>query len=642
MTSAFCCHFQHASFLPRRRARGPSPLSTTNPYPLRHLYAPHRRAKASASLPSNDPLSTALKVEQTLRSLGADTAADAAYVQLDSPSPPPLPETWPAVLSALSAASVVGEDLSRVITRAGVPYVLSLDPPAVSAVLLLLAQLGFSRAQVVRVIAQRPSLLADADEIRHRVDLLRGLHFTDRDVRNVAAKWPGLLALDSARAEAIIAFLCRKDVGFTKASLRSLVRRAPWVLVYDCREHVAPAIFWLEKSFLSRDHSLSLEHIIRASPHVLGMSPKAMSSVIDFLRKDILLDEERIYSVVKQFPPMLTSSVEKVLAPAANFLFQDLELGYEEVGRIVRAFPAILTLNVVTDMERNVAFLQSRGFTSIGRIVARLPPVLSYDIETNLGPKMDFLENGLGLTAYDVLMFPGFFSYSLTAVIEPRTRFLQKIGIPVTDVGLNMALAPTDEIFCERIVDVPLDHYVAFRAALDAKRATLASCSQTASSSEVDQASKSKSLSGPEFSVGTAVVQSPAGPKSDVVGAGAAKDVSPLVHARSDDAGLSTWSRRAVQHTGRRRGASSPRKFDSIASTPFERVDESAVVEARDEPAEKAFSSPPASLPTSLKPVTPPRERRRKRRLRATDARLPWSKRSESTGTSPASPNRIG
>jgi hypothetical protein len=611
-------------------------------------------------------------VEAALRALHADAAADAAYVLLAGGNVEQPPPTWRAVLAVMDEFGVRGEDLSRVAARAGVPYVLGLDDREARAVLGLLRELGFGGGQMVRVIAQRPSLLSDVAAVRERVALLRTLSFTDRDVRNVATKWPGLLALDAGRAGRVIDFLCRSEVGFTRASLRSLVRRAPWLLVYDVREHVAPAVGWLRRSFLDGAPGVSLEQIVRASPHVLGMSPAAMSAVLDFLRDGLYFDDHCVVSVVRQFPPILTSSVDGVLAPAVRFLSDELALGEDDIARIVRAFPAILTLDVQTDMRPNVDFFRARGVRNVGRIVARLPPVLSYDIETNLAPKLDYLVTGLGLTAYDILRFPGYFSYSLTGVIEPRTRFLQKCGIPVTQSGLNMALAPTDEAFCERVAFAPIEHYTAFRIQLREKRAYIAAAAVAAALVPV------------KGGLDTATAPSPVAVGSPAAAAGggvpsAAAVALELSTGRTRVAGQPKWpsparasgSPRAFVRegdsagadvdgaSGDRRGPSptSARPGDtlsvlsSLSSLPFERSvpaapgglewavaqDSAGDGEDAEESVEAAVDlSRPSPLPVSLRPLNPPRPRRRKRRLRATDARLPWSPKALPTGA-PAS-----
>ena len=38
--------------------------------------------------------------------------------------------------------------------------------------------------------------------------------------------------------------------------------------------------------------------------------------------------------------------------------------------------------------------------------------------------QMDYLVEEMGLSVYDVLTFPAYFSYPLDTVIEPRTEFL--------------------------------------------------------------------------------------------------------------------------------------------------------------------------------------------------------------------------
>ena len=101
----------------------------------------------------------------------------------------------------------------------------------------------------------------------------------------------------------------------------------------------------------------------------------------------------------------------------------------------------------------------------MGRMVTRLPPLLSYDLDAEIIPKMLYLEGILGLTVYDVMKFPAYFSYSLVRRIEPRTRFVQATGGSVTRMGLNMVLTLTDKEFCKRVANAPLDRYIEFREA---------------------------------------------------------------------------------------------------------------------------------------------------------------------------------
>lgn len=97
----------------------------------------------------------------------------------------------------------------------------------------MLQGLGFTPKQIGRVVTQRPALLVDGKALEERVELLRELCCSDKDLRNVATKWAGILVVEVGRARGVVRVLFEDDVGFTRANLRSIVRRAPWVLVYE-------------------------------------------------------------------------------------------------------------------------------------------------------------------------------------------------------------------------------------------------------------------------------------------------------------------------------------------------------------------------------------------------------------------------
>lgn len=407
------------------------------------------------------------EVEQQFREMGADGAADLVFAAMSADG---LGSAWREVLAVLIAAGVSGADVGRMVERWGVVQVLSLDPVECVGVFDVLAELGIEGGVRGRLIAERPVLLSSCARVRGSVDLLYSAGMRPRDVRNTALKWPGLLTVDVERAEKVVDFLCAEGRGFNRVSIASLLRRAPWVLVYDVEKDIAPAIAWLEDNLL-QERLVCIEHFVRASPHIFGTPIEALDAVLTFLRLVVRLDEDKLFSVVRSFPPILTLSVEGKLNTAANYLLGELCITPDDFTKCVRAFPAILSLDVDEEMRTVVKFFRSRGVINVGRIVSKNPPILGLDLDTDIIPKMEYVEQVLGLTAYDVIRFPGYFSYSLSKCIEPRTRFLQAVGRSVTEQGLNMALAPTDEEFCERIAKVPLSQYYSFRNALFAKRA---------------------------------------------------------------------------------------------------------------------------------------------------------------------------
>ena len=90
-------------------------------------------------------------------------------------------------------------------------------------------------------------------------------------------------------------------------------------------------------------------------------------------------------------------------------------------------------------------------------MVLALPALLGYSIEKNLEPKLDFLEEELGLSPSEVrakiLSSPSRLSLSLTKRYRPRREVCRGAG---ADTMLVLTYSNNrDELFCEA-VGVPL------------------------------------------------------------------------------------------------------------------------------------------------------------------------------------------
>lgn len=385
-----------------------------------------------------------------------------------------LPAKWRDVVLVLNAFKFHGPVLDALFEHCCPLEILALDPRILKNTLLLLCvDFGITGRRLLWLIINRPTILSQVTQIRRVLALLRSLHLSDRDLYKVSVRWPAFLSLNVLRAARVVDYLCSKSIGFTQHSLRSVVRRAPWVLSFDVGSQVIPAVQWLKNYLLQMDSDVEIETIIRACPKLLGTDPDIMDDSLFFLQSSISFDEKKALSAVRHFPSILITSVDGVLKPAVEFLTEELGLSKVELSRIVAAFPAILTLDVKSELRQNAEYLRSKGISAVGKVVALLPPLLSYDIKTNVEPKMEYILHDLQFSIIDVMKFPGYFSYSLTEQIEPRTRFLQHLGMSIMEVGLTLALTLTDEKFCRRVANVPLSEYHAFKAELKRKRAQL-------------------------------------------------------------------------------------------------------------------------------------------------------------------------
>lgn len=445
-----------ASFFP---TDGPAELPEPKLSPLSaaaQSVALTRAQFLSKSLVSSD--TTAADVEAELRSLGASSAADLAYAALrDAPK---APQTWRAALRELSDAGLQSEVLDRAVDKLGLHRLLALDPEAAHGVRTTLAEeVSIPPGRLRRLLARRPELLENVDALRVTVHFLReNAQLAPRDIETLAARWPDFTEFSPDRGIRVLEEL-RKLV--PSLSMRRILLRAPFVLTFDVDAHVRPSLRWL------LIHDIDAKVVLRACPHVLGVSPTVLSEVRDFLCDEVGLTRHQFACVARIFPLLLACNVKLTLRPAIRFLRVELGIERAAVVHIVRAFPSTLTLDVDDEMRVIVEYFRGKGVENICRIVQRLPPILGYELESDIAPKMHYLEHNLGLSPFDLLSFPAYFSYSLHDRIVPRTKFLQSIGRPLLDVGLNRALTLSDEIFCRRVACRDITDYRSFCDHLD-------------------------------------------------------------------------------------------------------------------------------------------------------------------------------
>ncbi len=404
--------------------------------------------------------SLASQVEEELRRLGSVCAADLAFAELrgDVTS---VPRTWREVLQILGDAGIVGESLDRFIDRLGLVRMLSIDVDQAMRVLELLNQLKIAPGKLRRLLVRTPALLEDALPVESGVQFLRGIHLKDRDIANIFVKWPAMLALDAANAQAIMALLRDRVL---RGNARRFILRAPFVLLYRVEEIVKPALGWMEA------HFADVEQVVRGCPLVLGNSVSQFQAVKSFLVLDVGIPQRQFATTVRAFPPILVADEATALRPALRFLRVDLGFSRPDTAHIAIGFPATLVLDVDAEMRTNIEYFRGKGIENVNRLVRRLPPILSYDLRKDIIPKMFYLENSLRLSPFDVLSFPAYFSYPLESRIQPRTLFLRTVGKPLSEIGLNMALSLGDEEFCRRVAERPLADYQQFCARLNELR----------------------------------------------------------------------------------------------------------------------------------------------------------------------------
>ncbi|CBJ32380.1 conserved unknown protein [Ectocarpus siliculosus] len=377
---------------------------------------------------------------------------------------------WRQNLDGLRSKGFSGTDVCNMLALC--PQLLALDfEGQVVPTMELLRQLGMRPTDVRRVIRKAPEVLAprpDGSTAAEAVDVLRTLGLRRRHLKMEAMRWPQLLAVPPGSFFQLAAFLASEEVGIKSTNIGSLIRQAPWLVLQPIDGQMLPVV-----RFLRIAGVVDVERVLRAYPKVLCASIRGeLAPRVRFLWSDVGVSEEDLPRVLQTFPLVFALPLSRMKDVMA-FLSEDLSIGRNDIAKIIRAFPSLLGLERERHMAGVVRYLKRLGVQNVGRFVSRLPPVLGYDVETNLAPKMDYLVEKMGLSVYDVLTFPAYFSYPLDTVIEPRTEFLAIRGRPITLVGLNIALHQGDADFARKVARVQPRVYQDFKKAYINKRAAV-------------------------------------------------------------------------------------------------------------------------------------------------------------------------
>ncbi|CAM9090881.1 unnamed protein product, partial [Ectocarpus sp. 4 AP-2014] len=377
---------------------------------------------------------------------------------------------WRQNLDGLRSKGFSGADVCNMLALC--PQLLALDfEGQVVPTMELLRQLGMRPTDVRRVIRKAPEVLAprpDGSTAAEAVDVLRTLGLRRRHLKMEAMRWPQLLVVPPGSFFQLAAFLASEEVGIKSTNIGSLIRQAPWLVLQPIDGQMLPVV-----RFLRIAGVVDVERVLRAYPKVLSASIRGeLAPRVRFLWSDVGVSEEDLPRVLQTFPLVFALPLSRMKDVMA-FLSEDLSISRNDIAKIIRAFPSLLGLERERHMAGVVRYLKWLGVQNVGRFVSRLPPVLGYDVETNLAPKMDYLVEKMGLSVYDVLTFPAYFSYPLDTVIEPRTEFLAIRGRPITLVGLNIALHQGDADFARKVARVQPRVYQDFKKAYINKRAAV-------------------------------------------------------------------------------------------------------------------------------------------------------------------------
>ena len=242
-----------------------------------------------------------------------------------------------ATAQALGAVGLTGKSLVLAIIRW--PSLLLVPPPAVASVVSFLTAplVGFSEAEVGRVLRAAPWLLGDAEAMLRPA----AEHLVGRGLKPnlVVRAFPQVLELDVATELAPRLDFLVDEVGLDPvADLPSTVHAFPLLLGLDVDSRMRPVrrtCHCDSSCLVNMSNWLALSHVM-AYAWLLGSTTSLTAlhhqQVLEFLLRDLGFTVEEAAKICRAFPSLLGLSKAENFEPALAFLS---EIGVQNQARCV-------------------------------------------------------------------------------------------------------------------------------------------------------------------------------------------------------------------------------------------------------------------------------------------------------------------
>lgn len=255
-----------------------------------------------------------------------------------------------------------------------------------------------------------------------------------------------------------------------------IIIKHPAILNYDLESQLIPRVKVLLDLSGGDDDGTGV--VLRKLPAVLRYSEEHLSGHVQFLRSFAGLTDQEIFKLVRVFPNVFSASKERKLKPRIDFLklcglnsydifrflmkaplflglsFEDnlmhklgllVKIGYSHRTRELAMAMGAVTRTSCEKLQKVIGLFLSYGFSweDIVAMSNKHPQILQYN-PTSLKEKMEYLFEGMGREAEELLAFPAFLGYKLDDRIKHRYEVKKKI------IGENMSLNKLLSVSTER------------------------------------------------------------------------------------------------------------------------------------------------------------------------------------------------
>lgn len=234
-------------------------------------------------------------------------------------------DEWKGMLASLvGEVRMGGAGLCNMLTRDRT--LLMLRPErVVRLVVFLKKEVGMDNKSLRYILGRRPSLVSqpvyggDGEGISKVVSNLNELGITAKQLRVLVTKTPGILSTPPNNVRKVAEELM--GAGLEKGDVASVIRRAPWVLIYDAKTEVQPVLECL-RSIGVRD----IRNAVKAYPDVLGLCPDEQILRVCGVLLELGIEAYSIAKMIEMCPGLLGVPVDEHLLPLIDYLEGELEV----------------------------------------------------------------------------------------------------------------------------------------------------------------------------------------------------------------------------------------------------------------------------------------------------------------------------
>jgi len=306
------------------------------------------------------------------------------------------------------------------------------------------SELSLSRAQVQKIVMQRPSVLSLNLErsVIPKVQYLQGvLGLKGAEVGKALFKCTSLFTYSVQKFEDSAEY-CLSELGLSHKQLRKLVLKAPTILGFSLNSKVIVTV-----DFLSAELGITRREVgtlLMTFPQLMTCSlENNIKPFFDSWRHDLGLDKSQLRRMFMKFPVLLGYNMHSAIQPKIEYMNSQLGLELHEIGKIVAFCPQVLSMSLADNIKLKAEHLQGRLFLSpakMGRLLQRMPTVFNLSLG-NLERKIAFLLSE-GISPHTIASSPAALTCSLETRIRPRYLYLKVMGLQAP-ASLGSMVFPT-------------------------------------------------------------------------------------------------------------------------------------------------------------------------------------------------------